>query len=142
MIEGQGAPWYRQAAAAIGQHLLLKSIGTTVFISLFFVAYFFVLRNPAHPPLVMPAIWLDELVSFQPLALPVYLSLWFYLSLLPAIFSSRQVLYRYALSMTLMCVFGLAIFYWWPTSAPAPDIDWAKYLDIVFLKIIDAAGNA
>jgi len=135
-------PWYRQAAAAASQHVVLKGIGTTAFISLFFVAYFYVLRNPAYPPTMMPATWVDRVVGFQPLALPMYLSLWLYVSLLPAFFSSRAELYRYALWMTLMCVAGLSIFYLWPTSAPAPDIDWARYPDMDFLKNIDAAGNA
>jgi membrane-associated phospholipid phosphatase len=41
-----------------------------------------------------------------------------------------------------MCALGLAIFYLWPTAAPAPDIDWARYPDMEFLKNIDASGNA
>ena len=139
---GRALPWYRAAAAAAGRHMLLKGVGTTAFISLFFVAYFFVLRHPAYAPQVMPVIWLDRLIGFQPLALPLYFSLWLYVSLLPAFFASRTELFRYAISMTLMCAGGLALFYWWPTAAPAPDIDWARYPDMVFLKNIDAAGNA
>jgi membrane-associated phospholipid phosphatase len=143
MIEdGQASPWYRQAAAVVPLHPYLKGIGTTVFISLFFVAYFYVLKNPAYPPTVMPVIWLDRMIGFEPLALPVYLSLWLYVSLLPAFFSTRAELYRYGVSMAAMCLAGLSIFYFWPTGAPAPDIDWARYPDIDFLKNIDAAGNA
>ena len=138
----QATPWYRQAATAFPRHLYLKSIGTTVFISVFFVAYFHVLRHPAYPSTEMPVIWLDHLISFQPLALPVYLSLWFYVSLLPAFFSTRPELYRYGAAMTLMCVFGLSIFYFWPNGTPVPDIDWARYPDMNFLKNIDASGNA
>ena len=139
---GPGEPWYRAAAAAIPVHAPLKAVGTTAFISLFFVAYFFVLRHPASPPTVMPAIWLDRWIGFAPLALPIYLSLWFYVSLLPALLTARAELYRYALSMALMCIVGLAIFYAWPTAAPAPDIDWSRYPDMEFLKNIDASGNA
>ena len=143
MIESsQKTPWYRQAAGVIPEHLVLKSIGTTVFISVFFFAYFHVLRHPAYPTTVMPVIWLDRLISFEPLALPVYLSLWLYVSLLPAFFATRPELYRYGLAMTLMCVFGLSIFYFWPTAAPAPDIDWTQYPEMDFLKSIDASGNA
>jgi len=135
-------PWHLRAAAAMPLHPYLKGIGTTVFISLFFVAYFYVLRNPAYPPTVMPAIWLDRWIGFQPLALPVYLSLWLYVSLLPAFFETRAELYRYGVAMAVMCIAGLSIFYFWPTAAPAPDIDWARYPDIDFLKDIDASGNA
>ncbi len=143
MIEsGRDPSWYRQAAAAFCQHMVLKSVGTTVFISLFFVAYFHVLNHPATPPTVMPAIWLDHLIRFEPLALPVYLSLWIYVSLPPAFFSTRLELYRYGLAMALMCGVGLSIFYFWPTGAPVPDIDWAQYPEIGFLKNIDASSNA
>jgi membrane-associated phospholipid phosphatase len=142
MSEVGPQPWYRQAAAAVPEHLLLKSMGTTVFVSLFFVAYFHVLRHPAYAPTLMPSIWLDRLVGFQPMALPVYFSLWLYVSVLPSFFSSRPELYRYAMWMTLMCGAGLVIFYWWPTAAPAPDIDWSLHPNIGFLKNIDAAGNA
>ena len=142
MANGPQAPWHRQVAASFTMHPYLKGVGTTVFISVFFVAYFYVLNHPASTPTVMPAIWLDRVIGFQPLALPAYLSLWLYVGLLPAFFSVRADLYRYGLAMMLMCVAGLAIFYVWPTAAPAPDIDWSRYPDISFLKNIDAAGNA
>ena len=134
--------WYRQAFQAIPKHLYLKSVGTTVFITVFFIVYFYVLRHPAYPPTVMPAIWLDRLIDFEPMALPVYLSLWLYVSLLPAFFSTRRELYNYGLAMTMMCGIGLSIFYFWPTAAPAPDIDWTRYPDMDLLKSIDASGNA
>jgi membrane-associated phospholipid phosphatase len=135
-------PWYRQMAAAASVQPCLKGIGTTVFITLFFVAYFQVLRHPMHAPMVMPVTWLDRAVAFQPRALPIYFSLWLYVSLLPAFFATRAALYRYAFAMTAMCVAGLVVFYVWPTAAPAPDIDWARYPDMDFLKNIDASGNA
>ena len=143
MIESSRDPaWHHQAATAFRKYMVLKSIGTTVFISVFFVAYFHVLNHPATPPTVMPAIWLDHLVSFQPWALPVYLSLWFYVSLVPALFGTRPELYRYGAAMGLMCGVGLSIFYFWPTGAPVPDIDWTRHPDMRFLKSIDASGNA
>jgi membrane-associated phospholipid phosphatase len=135
-------PWYAQALAVARTDMWLKAIGTTVFISTFFVAYFYVLRHPAYPSTVMPAIWLDRVIGFHPLALPLYLSLWLYVSLLPAFIATRTELYWYALTMALMCALGLSIFYFWPTAAPAPDIDWTQYPDMTFLKNIDASGNA
>lgn len=136
------AAWYRQAAAVIPQHLYLKSVGTTLFISLFFCAYFYLLKNPAYATTVMPVTGLDQLIGFEPLALPLYLSLWVYVSLLPAFFSSRRELCRYGAAMALMCLAGLAIFYFWPTAAPTPDIDWSRYPDVGLLKSLDASGNA
>lgn len=135
-------PWYRQARAVIAMHVYLKSIGTTLFISLFFGAYFHLLKQPAYVPTVMPLTLLDRLVGFQPQALPMYLSLWVYVSLPPALLATRRELYGYGLAMAGTCLAGLTVFYFWPTAIPAADIDWAQYPDVAFLKSMDASGNA
>lgn len=135
------SPWSRMAQV-IARHFVLKGVGTALFISLFFTAYFYLLKNPAYPVSVMPRTLLDHLIGFAPLALPVYLSLWVYVSLPPLFFSDRRELLRYGLAIALTCLAGLGVFYFWPTAAPAADIDWLKYPDMQFLKNIDAAGNA
>ncbi|MDP2238788.1 MAG: phosphatase PAP2 family protein [Burkholderiales bacterium] len=140
--KSQQTPWYRQAAAVIPRHLYLKSIGTTLFISLFFGAYFYLLKVPAYPATVMPITLLDRMIGFQPLALPLYISLWVYVSLPPALLATRRELYDYGKVMAGTCLAGLIVFYFWPTVVPAADIDWAQYPDVEFLKSIDAAGNA
>jgi membrane-associated phospholipid phosphatase len=122
--------------------VVLKSIGTTLFISLFFGAYFYLLKDPAYPTTVMPVTLLDRLIGFQPLALPIYLSLWVYVSLPPALLATRRELYGYGLAMAGTCLAGLMVFYFWPTTVPAADIDWAQYPDVAFLKSMDASGNA
>ncbi len=138
----QRLPWYRQAATAISTHIYLKSIGTPLFIGLFFGAYFYVLKNPVYPITVMPVSFLDRLIPFQPLAFYVYVSLWVYVSLPPALLASRRELYGYGAAMAATCLAGLAIFYFWPTAVPPADIDWARYPEMEFLKNLDASGNA
>lgn len=133
--------WSRMAEA-ISRHFFLKGLGTMLFIALFFGAYFYLLKHPAFPLTVMPRIWVDHLVAFAPLALPIYLSLWVYVSLPPLFFSDRRELLYYGLAMALTCLLGLAVFFIWPTAAPPADVDWLKYPDMQFLKNIDAAGNA
>ena len=135
-------PWYRQAAAVIPRYWYLKSVGTMLFIGLFFGAYFYLLKNPAYPATVMPITWLDRLIGFQPRALPIYLSLWVYVSLPPAFLATRRELYGYGIAMAGACLAGLIVFYFWPTAVPAVNIDWARYPDVDFLKSLDAAGNA
>lgn len=142
MSRAAQSSWQRAAAGLVFQHMYLKAIGTMVFIGVFFGAYFYLLKHPASPPALMPLIWLDRIIAFQPLALPVYLSLWLYVSLPPLFIDNRRALYGYAGAMALMCTTGLAIFYFWPTAVPAPDVDWALYPNMHFLKNIDAAGNA
>ena len=134
--------WYTRALAAMGQHLLLKAIGTPFFIAIFFGAYFYLLKHPAYPITIMPTLWLDRVISFEPSALLLYLSLWVYVSLPPALLATRRELYRYAAAMSATCLIGLLVFYFWPTAVPVADIDWARYPDVHFLKDIDAAGNA
>ena len=138
----QQRPWYRLVAAVIATHVYLKSIGTTLFISLFFAAYFYLLKDPAYPTTVMPFTLLDRLIGFQPLALPVYFSLWVYVSLPPALLATRRELFGYGKAIATTCLAGLIVFYFWPTAVPAATIDWAQYPDVHFLKSIDAAGNA
>ena len=140
--DSQQMPWYRQAAAVIPMHMHLKGIGTMLFISLFFGAYFYLLKAPAYLTTVMPITVLDRLISFQPLTLPMYISLWVYVSLPPALLATRRELYGYGLAMAGTCLAGLTIFYCWPTVVPAANIDWAQYPDVDFLKSMDASGNA
>jgi len=135
-------PWYRQIAAVIPEHMLVKAIGTMLFISLFFGAYFYLLKDTAYPTTVMPLTLLDRLVGFHPQTLTVYLSLWLYVSLPPALLSTRRELYGYGVSMAATCLAALIIFYFWPTAVPAADINWALYPDLNSLKSMDASGNA
>lgn len=134
--------WYFQAAHAFRQHMLLKALGTPLFIGVFFAAYFYLLKQPAYPITIMPTLWLDRMIGFQPLALNLYLSLWVYVSIPPALFATRRELYRYAIAMAATCLIGLMVFYFWPTAVPVADVDWTRYPDVHFLKNIDAAGNA
>lgn len=128
--------------AAISTHAYLKAIGTPLFIAIFFGAYFYVLKNPAYPLTVMPVTVVDRLIPFQPLAFYVYITLWVYVSLPPALLASRRELYGYGAFMAATCLAGLVIFHFWPTAVAPADIDWARYPDMEFLKNLDAAGNA
>lgn len=134
--------WYRQISAVFFRHVWLKGIGTTIFITLFFNAYFYLLRNPAYPVTVMPFTWFDGLISVQPLALPVYASMWFYASLPPALLARRRELWFYGAAIAITCLLGLLAFYFWPTAAPATLVDWTQYPELAFLKDMDASGNA
>lgn len=141
-VPATAIPWHSHARAALAQHKFIKGIGTTLFISLFFSAYFYILKTPAYPTTVMPITFLDRLITFQPSAMPIYLSLWIYVSLPPALLATRRALYGYGIDIAVTCLTGLIIFYFWPTTIPSPNIDWALYPNVNFLKNIDASGNA
>ena len=138
----QPTPWHKQATTAFFSHWWLKALGVPLLIGVFFAAYFYLLNNPAYPITVMPLIGLDRLIGFQPLTLPLYLSIWVYVSLPPALLTTRRELQAYALAMAATCLVGLTVFYFWPTAVPAPDIDWTQSPNVNLLKQLDASGNA
>lgn len=135
-------PWHHQVAVVIFKHGYLKGIGTTIFISLFFNAYFYLLKNPASPPTLMPLTWVDGLIGFQPLALPIYISMWVYVSLPPALLATQRELWIYCAAIGATCLAGLLVFYFWPTAVPPANVDWSQFPELNFLKSIDASGNA
>jgi hypothetical protein len=81
-------------------------------------------------------------VPFLPLALPVYASLWVYVSLPPALFATRRESIAYGLEAAALCLAGLACFLVWPTAVAPAAIDWARFPGYASLKNLDAAGNA
>ncbi len=121
---------------------LLKALGTTTMMSLFFVAYFHLLNHPGGQPYVMGATWVDELVPFEPAFFYLYASLWFYVSLVPALIGDRDTLVRYGLAIGGLCLAGLAIFLAFPTSIERDPALWADAPEFAWLADIDSAGNA
>lgn len=119
-----------------------KCLGTMGFIALFFGAYFYLLRNPASPITTMPITLVDRLIDFEPLALPVYFSLWLYVSLPLMLMRTRRQIVDFGVWIGGLCVFSLVIFYFFPSAVPPSHIDWTQYPGVAFLKDIDAAGNA
>lgn len=122
--------------------IFFKVVGTTAFIWLFFVAYFHLLRNPGHPLTQMPLSWLDLAVPFEPAALYIYLSLWFYVGIAPGLMFSLRQLFMYGVWSLVLCLAGLAIFRFWPTEVPFREIDLARHPAFAVLRGVDASGNA
>lgn len=117
-------------------------IGTTLGMAAFFAAYFWVLRHPLHPPAIMPLTAVDRLIGFRPGALPLYFSLWFYVSLGPASLIDRREVINYGLAVVVLSLIGLGIFLAWPTAVPPSAMDWSQHPAFAFLKSVDASGNA
>jgi membrane-associated phospholipid phosphatase len=120
----------------------LKAIGTTLFIALFFYAYFAILAHTSQTALEMPLTWVDRWIPFTPAAFPVYVALWVYVSLPPALLTSLRTLTQFTGWMAALCTSALAIFYACPTRTPPANIDFSAYPEMTLLKGLDAAGNA
>jgi membrane-associated phospholipid phosphatase len=119
-----------------------KTFSISAFMTVFFTGYLYLLKHPVFPVRTIPATWLDGVVSFQPVALPIYLSLWFYVSLPPALMVTRRDIVDYGLRIGAVCLAGFAVFYFWPNAIPPAAIDWGRYPSVAFLKQVDTAGNA
>jgi membrane-associated phospholipid phosphatase len=128
--------------AKILTHFWFKCFGTMGFIAIFFSAYIYLLKNPAHPVTVMPATWIDSVVTFHPFALAIYVTLWLYVSLPVVLMQTRGEIAGFGLWMGGVCLAAIAVFYCWPSAVPPANIDWAAYPGMAFLKGVDSAGNA
>ncbi len=134
--------WYRQLWPRYCRLFWLKSGGTTAIMFLFFAAYFHVMRNPAYPPTTMPLTAVDALAPFYPPSLLIYASLWIYVPLPPALLLGLRELMTYGFWVVGLCVTGLLIFYFWPTTLQPYTISRGQYWGFDILQGIDAAGNA
>lgn len=132
----------RDIAATVFTHFWFKMFGTMAYTFVFFVAYIYLLRFPTFQTITVPVTWLDSVVTFQPWALPAYLSLWLYVSLPPMLMRTPRQIVAYGIRITSLCIFAFVIFYFWPNAVPPANIDWALYPGVAFLKNVDAAGNA
>ncbi|HEX5127540.1 MAG TPA: phosphatase PAP2 family protein [Rhodocyclaceae bacterium] len=139
MLESNQNNVWRQR---IKPHLFLKLIGTSLFITVFFIAYLYLLKHPFFHVTIVPLTTIDRLVGFHPSALVLYASLWFYVGIPPLLLKNRRVLIAYGWAIAWLCLLGLAIFLFLPTAVPPTHIDWTRYPGFGFLKNIDAAGNA
>jgi hypothetical protein len=136
------APWVAELALRMRRHLWLKLLGTTVWIWLFFLGYFHLLRHATYPVTVMPVTPLDSIIPVSPIALAPYLTLWFYVGIAPGLQRTFRALLAYGLWAGLLCAVGLALFYRWPTQVPAFVFDRAGLPGFALLQGIDAPGNA
>lgn len=119
-----------------------KFFGTSVFLTLFFWAYLYLLKNPAFAVTTIPLTAPDRWIPFAPLALVPYLSLWLYCSLPVMLMPRRARLVGFGFWVGAMCLLALAVFYFLPSAVPPAHIDWAQYPGMAFLKGVDAGGNA
>jgi len=134
--------WLRQAGGRVLTWWPVKMLGTILGMTTFFVGYFWVLRHPAFPVTVMPFTALDQLVGFHPEALPLYCSLWLYVSLAPALVIDRWELVSYAGAAVALSIIGLTVFVFCPTTVLRGAEDWSQHPAFAFLKSVDASGNA
>jgi hypothetical protein len=138
----QRAGWSGRLALRMRRLFWLKALGVTLWVWVFFIGYFHVLRHPVHEVTTMPLTAIDAWIDFEPRALPIYLSLWFYVGIAPGLMWSLRELLYYGAWTAALCATGLAFFYALPTTITPYPVDTAAYPMFGVLRGIDAAGNA
>jgi membrane-associated phospholipid phosphatase len=134
--------WIPAALGRIRHLWPLKMFGSMACMAAFFAAYFWILNHPLHPLTTVPRIALDGLVPFWPGALGLYVSLWVYVPLAPALLETRRGLGAYVLAAAALSATGFAVFLLWPTTVPRPDAGAAPAASLAYLEAVDASGNA
>ena len=138
--------WQRAVVRRVCTHSPLKAASTVISIALFFAAYFWVLRNPIGDVTTMPVLALDRWLDFEFAAMPLYLSLWVYVSLGPALLLERRALLGYGAACAVIAAVGLTLFLFWPTKVPpltaevAAEV--ATHAGMAMLRGVDMSGNA
>jgi membrane-associated phospholipid phosphatase len=136
------AIWRREIVRRLRTLWFAKMLGTMLGIAAFLMAYFWVLRHPLFDVTIMPVTALDRVIGYHPETLPIYLSLWAYVSVGPALLGNSREIVSYTLSVFVLSVIGLGIFVLWPTAIPEFAVDWSQHPSISFLKNHDLAANA
>jgi len=121
---------------------LTKMTGTMAVMTAFFIVYFWLLNHARFPVTTVPRIFIDRMVDFHPAALPLYISLWIYVPLAPALLVDRREMASYCVAAVALSLAGFAVFILWPTAVPKPEVDWARHPSVSWLKDVDASGNA
>lgn len=136
--------WQKEMARRFLTKVMIKGILTTAAFPLFFIAYFWVMHNPAPfaELTVIPLLFVDHWIPVQQWALVPYASLWFYVCLPSSLIWQKQELIEYLLGAVFLCVLGIGIFWLLPTSVPDFGIDWSIYPGLAFLKMADGGANA
>lgn len=117
-------------------------LGSVAAMTVFFVAYFWILNHPFFPLTTIPRTLPDTWVPFSPGALALYVSLWVYVPLAPALLATRRELLDYLLAAVVLSAVGFAVFLLWPTTVPKPVAGAADAPSLAYLKAVDASGNA
>jgi PAP2 superfamily len=120
----------------------LKATANVLFLYAFFHLYFALLQFPRSTVLVMPTTWLDDSIIFWPSAFYIYVSLWVYTALVPALQPSFKALLCYGTAIGAVCLSGLIFFYFLPTKVPFKAVELSTDGSLGILRKIDMAGNA
>ncbi len=134
--------WISRLRERFFSHFWLKAFVIPIFITAFFVLYFFLQNHPRAAVTTVPFLALDRWIGFQPLAIVPYVSLWFYVLIVACFVKGPRELLLYSFAVAALTIVGFGVFLLWPTATPPFRVDLSQHPSFQFLKRIDSSGNA
>jgi membrane-associated phospholipid phosphatase len=141
VLSNQPADLYRQLGSRLKAHWRFKLIAGAAMASSFFAAYFLLLYFPLFHVTEMPTTAIDRLIGLSPNTLLIYATLWFYVPLSSWLLEDKQELIAYSAALCGIGTVGLAVFFFFPTSVPRPNVDLTAYPGFQLLVAIDEPRN-
>ncbi len=138
---GSEPHWRRQALRDFWRLGWLKAAGSSLYIAIFLHYYFVLVRDPAHPLLVVPLTPFDLWLPFQPWAFWPYASEWVYICLPAALLPDFSRLMRHGAAAAVLCAVGIAAYAWVPSSFVLAKPLWPAGHVGAFLGQMDATRN-
>ncbi|MDD5358922.1 MAG: phosphatase PAP2 family protein [Sulfurovaceae bacterium] len=119
-----------------------KFFGTSLFIGIFFIIYFYLLKNIFFPITIIPITSIDNLVNYNIYFLFIYISLWVYVSLPPLLMPNPKEVFYYGIYAGILMLIGILFYIFFPTTISQDASIWNDSESMKYLKKIDLAGNA
>lgn len=109
--------------------------------AVFFTLYFLLLNHPVFPVREMPVTAIDRFVPFEPWALLVYASAAVFILIPPWLLHRKRDLLICCATVAGLCLSGLVIFFFWPTSLELPPLDRVGHPVFSALMALDKPRN-
>lgn len=119
-----------------------KFVGTSLFIGLFFMPYFYLLKNNFFPITPIPITFIDNFINYNVYFLFLYISLWLYVSLPPLLMRKPKEVFYYGIYAAILMLIGILFYIFFPTTISQDASVWNDSESMKYLKKIDLAGNA
>jgi membrane-associated phospholipid phosphatase len=133
--------WCLRIGRRLKAHWRFKLIAGTSIIVVFFFCYFLLQYFPVFRLWEVPTTALDRLISFQPVSLWVYLSLYLYVSLPAWLLNNKRDLVTCSVALSGLGLVGLMFFLLWPTCIPPVEVDQLCHPGFVPLLWVDQTRN-
>jgi membrane-associated phospholipid phosphatase len=109
-------------AGRLRSELRLKLILLVVLNLWVYLPYQFLQRHHFFPVTNMSASFLDRMIPFSDQAVWLYLSIYLLMPIGPFLMDNRHQILRYAAGIVIVGFVADAIFLFWPTACPRPDL--------------------